>query len=122
MYYSKLSSNIHVHTGPRMLARFLIPEIITFLLTVSQVRLDTCWLPSICKCWFLYLHDYLAIMIIIVVNECCSWVGLFDCFPPLATCIAFSRTMKTRPKDFWIGSSLNYLSPLSQSLTSNPDM
>lgn len=31
-------------------------------------------------------------LVIVLVHRCCSWVGQFDCFPPMEVCMVFSET------------------------------
>lgn len=61
---------------------------------LCKSQLDSCWLPPTCNCHFLHLYAYLALSVLVVVQRCCSWIGLINCILPLIVFIVFSGIMK----------------------------
>ena len=52
--------------------------------------------PLICVCSSFDLYSCFGMVISAILHRCCSWLGLFNCFPPLGDCIVFSGTMAPR--------------------------
>lgn len=73
----------------------------------NQKAVHCFWHANATYCTF----SLITMLVINMVHRCCSWVGMFYCFSPLAACIVLFGTKETRPKErsFWIRPSSGHL-------------
>lgn len=68
-----------------------------------EILCSPCWVgprsnKTAVGCWWCD-YEYLAMLVIIVIHRYCSWVRLFNCFPPFGPYTVFSGTMDARLRE-----------------------
>lgn len=89
-------SKVHNLTTSAKLIRFPVPAMISYIFSGAHVQLDNCQLSLACECHLFYFYAYLTMLLIIMFYSYCSWIGLFNWFLLLASCMIFSGTMDSR--------------------------
>lgn len=81
-------------TLPENLARF---PVLAWLRSGSWIQLGSCCPPPHTHpCTSYITFCIYSMMVLIMIHRCCSWIGQFNYFPPLAACIIFVAGMKAR--------------------------
>lgn len=70
-------SRVYDFTSPEKQDRFPVPETISFLPSETYVQLHCCYLPAPCQCHLFYIHEHLAMIIIVMVHEYEHSIGAF---------------------------------------------